>query len=168
MISSEVEAKKALLCARMLTICMSPIRLSRASMRRIHSRRCWWIRLISERCAPDAARRPARRSRPSSSTKKSGASEVRPADSVKSAACRAASRLRRVAPFPYLSCAMSTQPLARRPIIGVTLDSEPPGGYSKLPWYALRENYCDVDRARRRPADRPAARARPGRATIWR
>lgn len=29
-----------------------------------------------------------------------------------------------------------------RPIIGITLDSEPPGGYSKLPWYALRENYC--------------------------
>lgn len=32
----------------------------------------------------------------------------------------------------------------RRPVIGVTLDSEPPGGYSKLPWYALRENYCDA------------------------
>ena len=28
-----------------------------------------------------------------------------------------------------------------RPIIGITLDSEPPGGYSKFPWYALRENY---------------------------
>src|ERR1700689_1264785 len=29
------------------------------------------------------------------------------------------------------------------PIIGLTLDSEPPGGYSKTqPWYALRENYC--------------------------
>ena len=27
------------------------------------------------------------------------------------------------------------------PLIGLTLDSEPPGGYSKLPWYALRENY---------------------------
>ena len=38
---------------------------------------------------------------------------------------------------------MSTSP-ARRPVIGVTLDSEPAGGYSKLPWYALRENYCDV------------------------
>ena len=46
-------------------------------------------------------------------------------------------------PFPYLSCAMSTSP-ARRPVIGVTLDSEPAGGYAKLPWYALRENYCDV------------------------
>jgi putative glutamine amidotransferase len=32
----------------------------------------------------------------------------------------------------------------RRPLIGITLDSEPPGGYSKLSWYALRENYCDV------------------------
>ena len=30
-----------------------------------------------------------------------------------------------------------------RPIIGITLDSEPPGGYSKFPWYAVRENYCD-------------------------
>jgi putative glutamine amidotransferase len=33
---------------------------------------------------------------------------------------------------------------ARRPVIGVTLDGEPAGGYAKLPWYALRENYCDV------------------------
>jgi putative glutamine amidotransferase len=31
-----------------------------------------------------------------------------------------------------------------RPAIGVTLDAEAAGGYSKLPWYALRENYCDV------------------------
>ncbi|MBT3238026.1 MAG: gamma-glutamyl-gamma-aminobutyrate hydrolase family protein [Rhodospirillaceae bacterium] len=29
-----------------------------------------------------------------------------------------------------------------RPIIGITLDSEDPGGYSKFPWYALRENYA--------------------------
>jgi putative glutamine amidotransferase len=29
----------------------------------------------------------------------------------------------------------------KRPVIGVTLDSEEPGGYSKLPWYALRKNY---------------------------
>ncbi|MFQ5785268.1 MAG: gamma-glutamyl-gamma-aminobutyrate hydrolase family protein [Alphaproteobacteria bacterium] len=27
------------------------------------------------------------------------------------------------------------------PVIGLTLDAESPGGYSKLPWYALRENY---------------------------
>ena len=30
------------------------------------------------------------------------------------------------------------------PSIGITLDSEEPGGYSKLPWYALRQNYCDA------------------------
>ncbi len=29
-----------------------------------------------------------------------------------------------------------------RPLIGITLDHEEPGGYSKFPWYALRENYC--------------------------
>lgn len=28
-----------------------------------------------------------------------------------------------------------------RPRIGVTLDHEPAGGWSKLPWYAIRENY---------------------------
>ena len=27
------------------------------------------------------------------------------------------------------------------PTIGITLDSEEPGGYSKFPWYAVRENY---------------------------
>lgn len=31
-----------------------------------------------------------------------------------------------------------------KPIIGITLDSETSGGYSKFPWYALRENYCDA------------------------
>lgn len=31
-----------------------------------------------------------------------------------------------------------------RPVIGITLDSEPAGGYARVPWYALRENYCDV------------------------
>jgi len=29
-----------------------------------------------------------------------------------------------------------------RPVIGITLDSEDPGGYSKFPWYALRQNYA--------------------------
>ena len=29
-----------------------------------------------------------------------------------------------------------------RPTIGPTLDSEGPGGNSKQPWYALRENAC--------------------------
>ena len=31
-----------------------------------------------------------------------------------------------------------------RPIIGITVDAEKPGGYSKFPWYALRENYAGV------------------------
>ncbi len=34
--------------------------------------------------------------------------------------------------------------MSKRPIIGVTLDSEPPGGYSKYPWYAVRQNYADA------------------------
>ena len=34
--------------------------------------------------------------------------------------------------------------MAKRPIVGVTLDSEQPGGYSKYPWYALRQNYADA------------------------
>ena len=29
----------------------------------------------------------------------------------------------------------------KKPIIGITLDSEDPGGYSKFPWYAIRLNY---------------------------
>ena len=29
-----------------------------------------------------------------------------------------------------------------RPLIGLTLDHEAPGGYSRYPWYALRENYA--------------------------
>jgi len=31
-----------------------------------------------------------------------------------------------------------------RPVIGVTLDAEKPGGYSNFPWYALRANYATV------------------------
>jgi len=31
---------------------------------------------------------------------------------------------------------------AHPPIIGITLDYEEAGGYSKYPWYALRDNYC--------------------------
>ena len=34
--------------------------------------------------------------------------------------------------------------MSRPVVIGLTLDSEPPGGYSKFPWYALRENYCSA------------------------
>ncbi|MCE2565415.1 gamma-glutamyl-gamma-aminobutyrate hydrolase family protein [Komagataeibacter sp. FNDCF1] len=38
---------------------------------------------------------------------------------------------------------------ARLPLIGITLDSEPPapvgtGGYSRFPWYAIRQNYMDM------------------------
>jgi putative glutamine amidotransferase len=33
---------------------------------------------------------------------------------------------------------------ARRPLIGVTLDAEQPGGYSAYPWYALRRNYAEA------------------------
>ena len=29
----------------------------------------------------------------------------------------------------------------KKPIIGITLDSEKKKTYSKFPWYALRENY---------------------------
>lgn len=32
--------------------------------------------------------------------------------------------------------------MSRLPVIGITLDSEEPGGYSQFPWYALRQNYC--------------------------
>ena len=38
----------------------------------------------------------------------------------------------------------SKQRMSKRPIIGVTLDSEQPGGYSKYPWYAVRQNYADA------------------------
>lgn len=31
-----------------------------------------------------------------------------------------------------------------RPLIGITLDSEEAGGYSKFPWYAIRENYSSA------------------------
>ncbi|MCS6931856.1 MAG: gamma-glutamyl-gamma-aminobutyrate hydrolase family protein [Acetobacteraceae bacterium] len=30
------------------------------------------------------------------------------------------------------------------PLIGLTLDCEPAGGYANLPWYALRQNYFDA------------------------
>ncbi len=32
----------------------------------------------------------------------------------------------------------------KTPVIGITLDSEEPGSYSKLPWYALRKNYSEA------------------------
>ena len=33
---------------------------------------------------------------------------------------------------------------SRRPLIGLTLDAEPAGGWSKLPWYAVRQNYFEA------------------------
>ena len=33
-----------------------------------------------------------------------------------------------------------------QPVIGLTLDHEPAGGWSKFPWYAIRENYCGAVR----------------------
>jgi putative glutamine amidotransferase len=34
--------------------------------------------------------------------------------------------------------------MTAKKLIGVTLDEEQPGGYSKYPWYALRRNYADA------------------------
>ncbi len=34
--------------------------------------------------------------------------------------------------------------MKKKPVIGVTLDAEKPGGYSKFPWYALRANYAEA------------------------
>jgi putative glutamine amidotransferase len=32
--------------------------------------------------------------------------------------------------------------MSTRPLIGLSLDSEEAGGWSRMPWYALRQNYC--------------------------
>lgn len=32
----------------------------------------------------------------------------------------------------------------KKPVIGIPLDSEDGGGYSKLPWYAVRQNYVEA------------------------
>lgn len=32
----------------------------------------------------------------------------------------------------------------KSPVVGITLDAEAPGGYSKYPWYALRQNYASA------------------------
>lgn len=37
---------------------------------------------------------------------------------------------------------LSVPPMSKKPIIGVTADAEDGGGYSQLPWYALRQNYA--------------------------
>lgn len=33
--------------------------------------------------------------------------------------------------------------MKQKPIIGIVLDSQPPGGFSRFPWYALRQNYAE-------------------------
>jgi putative glutamine amidotransferase len=38
----------------------------------------------------------------------------------------------------------STSAMAHRPLIGLTLDREEAGGYSRWPWYALRVNYAEA------------------------
>jgi putative glutamine amidotransferase len=40
--------------------------------------------------------------------------------------------------------AKSEAPAMSLPAIGITLDSEEPGSYSKFPWYAVRENYASA------------------------
>lgn len=49
--------------------------------------------------------------------------------------------LERFPPAAYNHAMTSKSPA---PLIGLTLDSEQPGGYSKFPWYALRQNYCSA------------------------
>lgn len=39
-------------------------------------------------------------------------------------------------------CIICAMKKASAPVIGLTLDYETGGSYSKMPWYALRENYC--------------------------
>ncbi len=34
--------------------------------------------------------------------------------------------------------------MSKKPLIGITLDSQEPGRYSRYPWYALRANYCSA------------------------
>ena len=34
--------------------------------------------------------------------------------------------------------------MSRRPFLGLTLDSEPSGGFAATPWYALRRNYAEA------------------------
>ncbi|MCH7942283.1 MAG: gamma-glutamyl-gamma-aminobutyrate hydrolase family protein, partial [Proteobacteria bacterium] len=36
--------------------------------------------------------------------------------------------------------------MSDKPLIGLTLDSEEPGGYSNQPWFALRQNYFSAVR----------------------
>lgn len=55
-------------------------------------------------------------------------------------ATRAVNRLAPLGSGAY-SAAMSGLAM---PLVGVTLDDEPAGGYSRFPWYALRRNYLSA------------------------
>ena len=71
-------------------------------------------------------------------------------------------------PCPHPACGASKQRMnTRHPVIGVTLDAEPPGGYSKYPWYALRTQLRRGDRRRRRAAAGAAAPARRWPRRFW-
>ena len=43
-------------------------------------------------------------------------------------------------PFDYVHYNYT---IMKKPLIGITLDSQKKGNYSKFPWYALRQNYLD-------------------------
>ncbi len=46
--------------------------------------------------------------------------------------------------MPNEHAPLPDRPKSRRPLIGVTLDAELPGGWSAFPWYALRAGYLDA------------------------
>lgn len=45
---------------------------------------------------------------------------------------------------PFVGSGSSNGAMKTRPVVGVTLDQEPPGGYSAYSWYALRANYMEA------------------------
>ncbi len=45
-----------------------------------------------------------------------------------------------------MACSGASRASMAPPVIGLTLDHEPGGGWSKFPWYAIRENYCNAVR----------------------
>ncbi len=46
--------------------------------------------------------------------------------------------------FAFYPFVIHKPPMTKRPLIGLTLDAEPAGGWSKYPWYAIRQNYADA------------------------
>jgi putative glutamine amidotransferase len=41
-----------------------------------------------------------------------------------------------------MSASVKGNLMIKKPLIGITFDAQDGGGYSRYPWYALRENYC--------------------------